>query len=279
MILQRYDCGFLCLNIFFTMIWLYFWSKPLSTHNTKILIMEERAHRTEVEQIASYADGKVNRAIISLILSSGMQPKKVRELTLDHLLNACAHYFPNEEITLDKLKYKDPTEDNFIACFDIGTEKTPRITCCSPEALFLILHYISSYRIPFESKNDPIFLNLNNKPIHDKYISDELGSLSRFAREHKHPLYDFTNVTANKLIKSFDYVCDTYFDFDYKKDVINLMKGSNSVRNHNFYKEVCEDRYRLIGPYLTIVDCLYLNPDCHTISKFKRINKNYEDIY
>ena len=240
--------------------------------------MIERAHRDEVEQLVSYADGKIDKAIISLILSSGMRPGIVRELTLKHLLDGCTHYFPDEEITIDKLKDKDPIKDNFIACFDIGTEDSPRVTCCSPEALSLMLDYIDEDRITFESESEKIFLKRNNSPLHDNYISDRMGKLND-AVGSGHRTHEFTRVTARNLVKSFKYVCDTYFDFDYKKDVIRLLEGSDAKANKEFYNAVREDRYLLIGPYLTIVDCLYLMPDRYTIEKYSGLNNDYDDIY
>ena len=240
--------------------------------------MIERAHRDEVEQLVSYASGKIDKAIISLILSSGMQPIMVRELTLKHLLDGCTHYFPDEEITIDKLLNKDPIKDNFIACFDIGTEDSPRVTCCSPEALSLMLDYIYRDRIPFESESEKIFLNLENNPLHDNYISDFMGKLNDTVGSG-HRTHEFTRVTARNLVKSFKYVCKTYFHFDYKQDVIKLLEGSNSKANKDFYNAVCENRYLLIGPYLTIVDCLYLMPDRNTIEKFSELNNDYDDIY
>lgn len=240
--------------------------------------MKDNAHRDEVQQLVSYASGKIDKAIISLILSSGMQPKIVRELTLKHLLDGCSHYFSNEEITIDKLVNKNPIKDNFIACFDIGTEESPRVTCCSPEALSLMLDYIDRNRIPFESESEKIFLNLENKPLHGNYISDFMGKLNDNVVSG-HRTHEFTRVTATKLVKSFKYVCKTYFDFDYKQNVIRLLEGSNAKSNKDFYNAVREDRYILIGPYLTIVDCLYLMPDRYTIEKFSKLNNDYDDIY
>ena len=87
--------------------------------------------QSDINQILSTRNGKIHKVIISLILSSGMKPQFVRHLTLNQLLDSCKHYdgFDGQP-TLDELLDSGLECENFIPCFDIGTAKSPRITCC-----------------------------------------------------------------------------------------------------------------------------------------------------
>ena len=57
--------------------------------------------QTDIDQILSTRHGKINKVIISLILSSGMQPKFVRDLTLNQLLMTIILPELNNQIELE----------------------------------------------------------------------------------------------------------------------------------------------------------------------------------
>ena len=231
--------------------------------------------QTDINEILSTRNGKIHKVIISLILSSGMQPRFVRGLTLNQLLDACEHYAEVDgRPTLDELKEMDIEGLNFIPCFDIGTDKSPRVTCCSPEALHLILDYIDRCRgVPFESSDEPIFLNSEGTPLHTNFVSDELGKMNKqVGRGHRK--YGFASVTASGLINRFEDICERYLEGDRVEEAINLMKGSYSARNREFYNEVCNDRDILTNHYRSISDCLYLMPNPIIVER-RRNRLNY----
>lgn len=218
--------------------------------------------QTDISQILSTRNGKIHKVIISLILSSGMSPKFVRELTLNQLLDSCKHYEGfDSQPTLDGLLDSGLECENFIPCFDIGTAKSPRITCCSPEALHLILDYIDEHReVSFESNDEPIFLNKDHTPLTKNYVSDKLRAMSNeVGRGHRH--YGFAKVTATGLRNRFEDICERYMEGNRTEEVIDLMKGSYSARNREFYKEVCNNRDILISHYRSVSDCLFLMPN------------------
>lgn len=231
--------------------------------------------QSDINQILSTRNGKIHKSIISLILSSGMTPQFVRHLTLNQLLDSCKHYegFDGQP-TLDELLDSGLECENFIPCFDIGTAKSPRITCCTPEALHLILDYIDRYReVSFNSNDEPIFLNSDHTPLTKHYVSDKLGEMNKeVGRGHRK--YGFSRVTASGLVARFKDICERYLEGDFAEEAIDLMKGSSSARNRRFYNEVCNDRDILINHYRSISDCLYLMPNPIIVER-RRNRLNY----
>ena len=214
-------------------------------------------HEEDIIRIMSLANEKHDKAIIALILSSGMQPRFIRNLTFDQVLNSCDHFFEEgESKTIENLLKKDPTKDNLIACFNIGTENSPRITCCTPEALKLLFQYMY-YRPKNNEKR--VFLNTAGTVLTQNYISDTLSKLCNDVP--KYGDCEVPEITARSLRARFLYICNEYLEWPDKDNVINLMNGSRSVRNQNFYEDVLNDKQILIDAYMPIVDRLSLSMD------------------
>lgn len=224
--------------------------------------------QTDIDQILSTRHGKINKVIISLILSSGMQPKFIRDLTLNQLLDACEHYNEvKDKTTLEDLMQMNIEEQNFIPCFDIGTDNSPRITCCTPEALHLILDYIDRYRpVPFETNDEPILLNQDGTRLTTNYVSDLLRKMNNEVGDG-HRQYGFVKVTATGLINRFNDICERYLEGSHAHEVHVLMKGNRSARNRQFYEDVCNDRDILISHYLSVADYLNLMPNYNELQR------------
>ena len=232
------------------------------------------ASEDEIDKIMSMVIGKADRAIISLILSSGLPSKFIEEMTYEQLLNACGHYFKYDEMkTISNLVKKNPEADNFIACFDFGKKSKPRMTCCSPESLQLIIEYLR-YRIKFEidSDKDYVFLNHRKEPIAGK---DHISYMFRGARE-KASRYllngESLEITSDDVRSRFKHICENHLRGFYRDEVLLLLNGSGTANNKRFYEYVKDDRYLLIGHYETVVDYLTLgstnNEFNHTINNF-----------
>lgn len=222
--------------------------------------MTEIPHQKDICRIMSLATEKRDKAIIALISTSGMQPRFIRNLTYNQLLNACNHFFKDDEPkTIENLLYKNPIKENLIACFDIGAAASPRVTCCTPEALQLLFQYIySNIRYSnMENIEDKVFLNNRGNPLTKNYVSDVLSKLSDEILEYGN--YEAPKITATSLRERFSHICKTYLEGQRKNQVIELMRGSRSSNNKEFYEEVINDKQILVNDYESIVDCLSLS--------------------
>ncbi|WP_346661745.1 hypothetical protein [uncultured Methanobrevibacter sp.] len=218
--------------------------------------MPEIPHEEDIIRIMSLAREKRDKAIITLILSSGMQPRFIRNLTFNQVLQACDHFFKDDEPkTMENLLKRDPMNANLIACFNIGTANSCRMTCCTPEALSLLFQYI--YYRPKNGDGDKVFLNNNGTVLTKNYVSDTLAKLCKEIPGYGD--YEVPEITASSLRNRFTYICAKYLEEPNKDNVITLMNGGKSVRNQNFYEAVLNDKQILIGNYKSIVDCLSLS--------------------
>ena len=219
------------------------------------------ASEDEIYKIMSMGIDKSDRAIITLILSSGLLSKFIEEMTYEQLLNACDHYFKYDEMkTIPNLVKKNPREDNFIACFDFGKKSKPRMTCCSPESLQLIIEYLR-YRknIEIDSEKDYVFLNYRNDTIVDK---DHISSIFRRAREKASrylPNGESLEITSDDVRDRFKHICENRLQGRHRNEILTLMNVNNSDFDKRFYEYIKDNKFILIDHYLTVVGYLTLS--------------------
>lgn len=219
------------------------------------------ASEDEIYKIMSMGVDKADRAIITLILSSGLPSKFIEEMTYDQLLTACDAYFKYDEIkTIHNLVKKNPRSDNFIACFDYRERSKPHMTCCSPESLQLIFEYLR-YRknIEIESKEDYVFLNHKNVPIVGK---DHISYIFRRARDKANrylPNDESLKITSDNVRDRFKHICENCLQGPHRKEILTLMRVNNFDLDKRFYEHIKDNKFILIEHYLTVVDYLTLS--------------------
>lgn len=223
----------------------------------------------EIYKIMSMGVDKADKAIITLILSSGLPSKFIEEMTYDQLITACDSYFKYDEMkTIHNLVKKNPRRDKFIACFDFGKKSKPGMTCCSPESLQLIIEYLR-YRknIEIDSEKDYVFLNYKNDPIAGK---DHISNIFRRAREKANrysPNDKSLEITSNDVRDRFKHLCENHLQGPYRNEILTLMKINNSNLDKRFYEHIKENKIILIDHYLTVVDYLTLSSSNNQLNR------------
>ena len=233
------------------------------------------ASEDEIYKIMSMGVDKADRAIITLILSSGLSSTFIEKMTYGQLLDACDYCFEYGELkTIHNLVRKNPKDENIIPCFDVGKKSRPRMTCCSPESLQLIIEYLR-YRknIGSDDKKEYVFLNRENNPIAN---NDHISNMFRRARDkgNRYLLDESLKITSDDVRDRFKHLCKNHLQGRYRDEVLVLMgvnKQDSKADNKRFYEHVKENQNLLREHYCTVVNYLTLSHDCN-IDGYRRNN-------
>lgn len=219
----------------------------------------EIASIEDICKIMSMGVDKNDRVIITLLLSSGLPSKFIEEMTYDQLLDACNHFFRYDETrSIQKLVTKNPKKDKLVPCFDFKYRSRQGMTCCTPQALQLLIEYLR-YRIKIDDGTDYVLLNYKNEPIAD---CDHISNLFRRARKKasRYLLEGSLDIKADNVRERFKDICKNDLQGEYRDEVLALMdvKGSS---NKKFYEYIKDNRHILLEHYVSVVDSLTLNCD------------------
>ena len=194
------------------------------------------------------------KAIIGLILSSGMAPITLSRLTLNDFLVACNDYFQEtEDKTLQNLLKKDPWK--IIPCWKIKTKNI--FTFNTPETTFYLFLYLKEKRMDDLNNLDyPLFKRGKNNFLTSSKISSyvtEFNAIIRLFNE------DYENKLKSKnLIATFEDIYDKnmLIEVNNKNNLLKLFEGKLS-NNSKFYRASMKDQqkikdyYKILIPFLT----------------------------
>lgn len=194
------------------------------------------------------------KAIIGLILSSGMAPITLSKLTLNDFLVACNDYFQEtEDKTLQNLLNKDPWK--IIPCWKLKTKNI--FTFNTPETTFYLFLYLKEKRMDDLNNLDyPLFKSGKNNFLTSSKISSyvtEFNAIIRLFNE------DHENKFKSKnLIATFEDIYDKnmLIEVNNKSNLLKLFEGKLS-NNSKFYRASMKDQqkikdyYKILIPFLT----------------------------
>jgi hypothetical protein len=190
------------------------------------------------------------KAIVSLILSSGINASIISKLTLYDFLYACEEYFEQtEDKTFENLLKKDPWE--LVPCWKLKSDG--RITFSTPESTFYLFLYLKEKRMDdLDNLNNPLFKRGDNNFLTSSKISSYVTEFNKVLGTEKNYF------KSKNLINTFDSICYThlYFEKEYKNNLMDLFEGKISNKSKLFKKylenskEIKKD-YESIIPYLT----------------------------
>lgn len=194
------------------------------------------------------------KAIIGLILSSGMAPITLSKLTLNDFLVACNDYFQEtEDKILQNLLKKDPWK--IIPCWKIKTKNI--FTFNTPETTFYLFLYLKEKRMDDLNNLDyPLFKSGKNNFLTSSKISSyvtEFNAIIRLFNE------DYENKFKSKnLIATFEDIYDKnmLIEVNNKSNLLKLFEGKLS-NNSKFYRASMKDQqkikdyYKILIPFLT----------------------------
>ena len=227
----------------------------------------------------------IGKAYVTLVLSSGLEPKEAKNLTIGDLIKACESEFSSfEEKTLTTLLKKDPTLINPMWVLDTNGGK--KITFSSKESTFYLFFYLKgrqasqSKEISFSDKlfstgkrgysdsqiyrlfkiTGELYLNNHNIPFspvlrymyEDGEISPELKKIYKF--------------TSSDLKDYFDKTCERYlpeFEEEINKLIEHMNKGTHTRKKRKliqlfseglpeddkYYLEFTKDKQELLRYY------------------------------
>ena len=194
------------------------------------------------------------KAVLGLILSSGMTPITLSKLTLNDFLVACNDYFQEtEEKTLQNLLKKDPWK--IIPCWKIKTKNI--FTFNTPETTFYLFLYLKEKRMDDLNNLDyPLFKSGKNNFLTSSKISSyvtEFNAILRLFNENYENKFKSKN-----LIATFEDIYDKnmLIEVNNKNNLLKLFEGKLS-NNSKFYRASMKDQqkikdyYKILIPFLT----------------------------
>ena len=194
------------------------------------------------------------KAVLGLILSSGMTPITLSKLTLNDFLVACNDYFQEtEDKTLQNLLKKDPWK--IIPCWKIKTKNI--FTFNTPETTFYLFLYLKEKRMDDLNNLDyPLFKSGKNNFLTSSKISSyvtEFNAILRLFNENYENKFKSKN-----LIATFEDIYDKnmLIEVNNKNNLLKLFEGKLS-NNSKFYRASMKDQqkikdyYKILIPFLT----------------------------
>ena len=194
------------------------------------------------------------KAVLGLILSSGMTPITLSKLTLNDFLVACNDYFQEtEDKTLQNLLKKDPWK--IIPCWKIKTKNI--FTFNTPETTFYLFLYLKEKRMDDLNNLDyPLFKSGKNNFLTSSKISSyvtEFNAIIKLFNENYENKFKSKN-----LIATFEDIYDKnmFIEVNNKNNLLKLFEGKLS-NNSKFYRASMKDQqkikdyYKILIPFLT----------------------------
>jgi integrase len=169
-------------------------------------------HVREAVKVSNLRD----KAIILLMLSSGMGSGEIRHLKYEDFINSVAEHltlFDKEQLNIQKIVFELRKLDNTIGTWKIHKYKTgmPYITFNSPESTLAIVDYL----IDRESRNkgvknleDPLFVSSHRTQISDQglvFIFRRINERAGFGESKQRKRRFFTSHTLRKLFTTTLY--------------------------------------------------------------------------
>ena len=190
------------------------------------------------------------KAIIGLILSSGMAPITLSTLTLNDFLVACNDYFQEtEDKTLQNLLKKDPWK--IIPCWKIKTKNI--FTFNTPETTFYLFLYLKEKRMDDLNNLDyPLFKSGKNNFLTSSKISSyvtEFNAILRLFNENYENKFKSKN-----LIATFEDIYDKnmLIEVNNKNNLLKLFEGKLS-NNSKFYRASMKDQQKIKDYYKILI--------------------------
>lgn len=224
------------------------------------------------------------KAILGLILSSGMTPITLSKLTLNDFLLACNDYFQEkEDKTLKNLLKKNPWK--IIPCWKIKTKNI--FTFNTPETTFYLFLYLKEKRMDDLNNLDyPLFKSGKKNFLTSSKISSyvtEFNTIMKLFNE------DYENKFKSKnLVATFKEIYDKnmLIEANNKNNLLKLFEGKLS-NNSKFYRTSMQDPhkikeyYKILIPFLTARECNISQEKIHHIypDDKKHITPIIHDFY
>jgi integrase len=261
-------------------------NKAKKTHET----IEDIPNKEDIKKALSQCNFKY-KAIILLMISSGMGSAEVRSLNVQNFLDSLSEYFRRPlKIPLDIVQIRKRLEGKLvIPTFSIIRIKTsmPYTTFASPETVTAIFDFLGAY--PPNSPDDylfPVTIKNKNKQIQEsgftKYFSRVndacgFGKVNRTNKFHSHALRK--------------YFASTLINKDIKQWSIDAMLG-HAIKNRTTGAYFKPDPTNIKNDYLKVVKYLSIeelevktmeSPDVieirNRLKKQEQINKERDEQY
>ena len=191
--------------------------------------------------VVSLTENAVKRAITLLMYTSGLSFDIINRMTLRHLENACG-YFNDDNRSVSDLIQRNPIKEQWIPMWDVSEGDIKRIVFSTPQSLFYIFQHLHD-RDTLEP-DEPLFLNENNKPLADKYMTNWLTPSFR------KKINENSQFTGGNLNYSFKELCKSHPPREFFPDqILKLFEGSEDKRVSKFYDKTLGDNSIILDYY------------------------------
>lgn len=201
----------------------------------------------DIETALSFCTDIRDKAIISMLATTGLRSSDVLKLEIRDLIEACSIYFnENDEKTIDNLLAMNP--EDIIPCWEMKPNKTDRfstlaVTFNTPETSVYIWQYLKDRMVNDIKKggkgvlepNDPLFATIHKKKIYPTAIEKLFQNLNEKLGGKKDKNGKYNKFRAHALRKLFKTTCrrnitDVVVNSDKTTeiDIVNIFTGHSS---------------------------------------------------
>ena len=236
----------------------------------------------DVESALNFCNDIRDKAIISMLATTGLRLTDVLNLKVIDLINACSIYFEeDEEKTIENLLAKNP--EFIVPCWEIKPKKTDKKsqlcqTFNTPEASDYIWQYLKErMRIDIEKgetgiiePTEPLFATIRKKKIfpttidklfhriNDSVLNGEMDKNGKYRKFRPHALRKLFSTTCRRNITNVHVNSDKTTEMD----IISIFTGHvpPNESNSKVYEAIEDDNpdsylrkvYTALMPYLSI---------------------------
>ena len=203
----------------------------------------------------------IHNAIISLMFTTGLDKRNIRNITINELLKAAAMCFKEDEShNIEILTNKN--DDDMVLCWTFENDSKHQVIFSSPNTTRYIIKYLKHNGKYYDFDDFDELFRIKD-PERNEYAQLKENYISSMFNNKKEALKDYKDIpyglkfTPGSFQLHFKKVCNEHLDLDdsEKKELIDLFIGEAGYDN-KFYKEFKKDKksilkyYERLLPYL-----------------------------
>lgn len=206
----------------------------------------------------------IHNAIISLMFTTGLDKRNIRNITINELLKAAAMCFKEDEShNIEILTNKN--DDDMVLCWTFENDSKHQVIFSSPNTTRYIIKYLKHNGKYYDFDDFDELFRIKD-PERNEYAQLKENYISSMFNNKKEALKDYKDIpyglkfTPGSFQLHFKKVCNEHLDLDdsEKKELIDLFIGEAGDDN-KFYKEFKKDKKSILKYYERLLPYLEVN--------------------
>lgn len=212
----------------------------------------------------------IHNAIMSLMFTTGLDKRNIRNITINELLKAAAMCFKEDEShNIEILTNKN--DDDMVLCWTFENDSKHQVIFSSPNTTRYIIKYLKHNGKYYDFDDFDELFRIKD-PERNEYAQLKENYISSMFNNKKEALKDYKDIpyglkfTPGSFQLHFKKVCNEHLDLDdsEKKELIDLFIGEAGDEN-KFYKEFKKDKKSILKYYERLLP--YLEVEYYDINK------------